>query len=132
MKYYANYKYVLESDESYQTDIYPRKDIISEYVELKSDGLMTLRAGFPTDGPSGPTIDTKTFMRGAFFHDGLYVLLRRNLLQVEDARHRADKLLRQICLEDGMNRVRAWWVYRAVRLGSEHSSHHGRKIQEAP
>ena len=132
MKYYANYKYILAEDEWYQTEIYPRKDIITEHVELKSDGLMTLRAGFPTDGPSGPSIDTKTFMRGAFFHDGLYYLLRENLLNVADARHRADKLLRKICREDGMNRVRAWFVYRAVRLGSEHASHHGRKIQEAP
>ena len=132
MKYYANYKYILAEDESYQTAIFPNKDIVTEYVELDAYGMLTLKDGFPTDGPSGPTFDTKNFMRASFFHDALYFLLRENLLHVHDARHLADKLLREICRKDGMTRIRAWWVYRAVRLGSEHSSHHGRKIQEAP
>jgi len=132
MKYYANYKYILAEDEQYYTQICPLSPITTEFVQLDSNGLMTLKAGFPTDGPSGPSVDTKTFMRGAFFHDGLYMLLRKNLLHVEDARHEADKLLRKICREDGMSWFRAWYVYRAVRLGSEHASHHGRKIQEAP
>ena len=29
----------------------------------------------------------------------------------------ADEILRRICIEDGMTRLRAWWVYQGVRFG---------------
>jgi hypothetical protein len=32
-------------------------------------------------------------------------------------RESADQLLRTVCLQDGMWKVRAWWVYQAVRIG---------------
>jgi hypothetical protein len=68
------------------------------------------------DGPSGPTIDTKGFMRGSLVHDGLYQLMRDGLLDHEEYRKDADLLLKAICLEDGMSRFRAWYVYHGVRL----------------
>ncbi len=82
--------------------------------------------------PSGPTIDTKSFMRGSLAHDALYQLMHEKLLTVADARELADKVLRDICITDGMWKVRAWWVYRAVRIGGKKSSVRGRKIQSAP
>ena len=29
-----------------------------------------------------------------------------------------EKELRRICREDGMSSIRAWWVYRGVRIGA--------------
>jgi len=89
--------------------------IRSPYISLLVTGILRVKKHYAWDGPSGPTIDTKTFMRGSLFHDALYQLMRENLL---DRRYRklADLLLRRICLEDGMNPFRAWYVYHAVRL----------------
>ena len=94
------------------------------YLELTVDnGITTLmiRTGYTWDGPSGPTWDTKTFMRGSLVHDALYQLLREGHLPPND-RKRADEILREICLADGMAKVRAWWVSRGVRIGAKKSS----------
>jgi len=61
-----------------------------------------------------PTIDTKTFMAGSLAHDALYQLIREGILPPFH-RHRADIILRDMCLKDGMSKLRAWYVYRAVR-----------------
>lgn len=80
--------------------------------------LLTIRAGYMWDGPSGPTIDTKNFMRGALIHDALYQLIREDYLKMND-RKQADKILRKVCLEDGMSRIRAWYIYTAVHHFAE-------------
>jgi len=79
------------------------------------NGSLIMDLGYAWDGPSGPTIDTPSFMRGSLVHDALYQLMREGEI---DRKHRkyADELLRRICLEDGMNKFRAWYVYRAVRI----------------
>jgi hypothetical protein len=56
-------------------------------------------------------------MRGSLVHDALYQLMREGLLDPEQWREPADSLLRAICREDGMSAIRAWWVYKGVRLG---------------
>ncbi len=70
--------------------------------------------GYWWDGPSGPTIDTPDFMRGSLVHDAIYQLMREGKLSKKYRKY-ADKLLVQICKEDGM----AWWrrcyVYWFVR-----------------
>jgi Protein of unknown function (DUF1353) len=70
------------------------------------------------DGPSGPTFDTKTFMRASLFHDALCQLIGEGLLDKKYRKY-ADQLLRQIALEDGMSKFRAWYVYMAVRAYSK-------------
>lgn len=112
----CNYKYVVGEDYTVQTNVYPYHDIITEFAKLTKKGILTIKKGFYSDGPSGPTIDTKSFMRGAFVHDAFYYLLRLGVLPAE-FREDVDKELRRMCLEDGMNRVRAWWVYHGVRFG---------------
>ena len=88
---------------------------------LFNDGELTIKIGYRWDGPSGPTPDTKTFMRGALVHDALYQLIRMNILP-KGFRGTADRLLRDICRKDGMNRLRAWWVYSAVRLFAKNAA----------
>lgn len=125
----GKYKYQLEDvSVSVQTRIFPAAAILEEFIILTMDGLLTVHHGYAWDGPSGPTIDTKSFMRGSLFHDALYQLMRRELLarRWKDA---ADRLLQQICIEDGMWKLRAWWVYQGVRLGGRHSSHPDQRRQ---
>ena len=104
-----------------------------DYLDLVSDGSLHIRAGYAWDGPSGPAIDTKNFMRGSLVHDALYQLLRAGLLGAQ-WREPADRALQRICREDGMSRLRAWWVYHGVRLGGGPSASQAgtRPITAAP
>ena len=86
------------------------------FVSLDSAGELSISTDYAWDGPSGPTIDTRNFMRGSLVHDALYQLMRERVLDDRKDRKHADKLLRIIVRKDGMSRMRAWWVYRALRL----------------
>jgi hypothetical protein len=108
------YKYQLVEPYTLALDLYPARAIDTPYVALGLDGTLTIRAGYAWDGPSGPTIDTPSFQRGALVHDALYQLIREGYLPPPCRAH-ADRLLRSLCREDGMSAIRAWWVYRAVR-----------------
>jgi len=118
--YRDNYKYQLDEDYAIQLpDTFKPDsilDIYEPYYILGIDGLLTIKAGYAWDGPSGPTFDTKNFMRGSLVHDVLYQLMRDDHLPTT-CRKAADELLRQICIEDGMTSIRAWWVYQGVRIG---------------
>ncbi|MDJ0785551.1 MAG: hypothetical protein QNK05_02015 [Myxococcota bacterium] len=85
------------------------------WVSLTRSGRLTLKKGYAWDGPSGPTIDTKDFLRGSLVHDACYQLMRERLLPGR-RRKPADVLLWLICLEDGMPKPRADYVYHAVRV----------------
>jgi hypothetical protein len=114
-----NYKYQLAEDYTILTDLHPKKMIMEPkkpvFICLDPDGFLTIKAGYAWDGPSGPTIDTKNFMRGSLVHDALYQLIREKRLPA-DTREYADELLGEICREDGMSAFRAWYVVRAVKL----------------
>lgn len=115
IQYKGGYKYQLTVDYSLIVPIRLDMPILSRFIDLTPDGWLTIKAGYAWDGPSGPTIDTKNFMRGSLVHDALYQLMREGLLP-ESYRNVADVQLRNICLVDGMSTVRAWGVYQAVRL----------------
>lgn len=115
IKYRKGFKYQLVGDYTVQTRIITGRSIKTEFVELTATGELTLKNGYASDGPSGPTIDTKTFIRGAFGHDGKYQLLRMGLIG-NHWREMADQELREDCLQDGMNRLRAWYVYKSVQI----------------
>lgn len=112
--YKKGYKYQLTRTYICHVDIYPSQIIKTRFITLDTTGLLTIRWGYAWDGPSGPTIDTKNFMRGSLVHDVLYQLIRIGKLSLE-CRELADKELRKICLEDGMSHLRTWYVYHSVR-----------------
>lgn len=113
--YNGGYKYQIKKTYAVTSDIKPIESIDTEYIQLHADGVLTIKEGYAWDGPSGPAIDTKDFMRGALVHDALYQLMREKHLDHDTYREAADRQLQKICLEDGMWTVRAWWVYEAVR-----------------
>ena len=84
-------------------------------IDDNGDRLLAIFKGYAWDGASGPTFDDKTNMRASLVHDALYQLMREKLL---DRKHRkyADELFRDICIEDGMGKFRAWYYYQAVRI----------------
>lgn len=110
------YKYNLSADYTHQTELRVAQAIeIPSVITLDTRGVLTIRAGYAWDGPSGPTIDTPSFMRGSLVHDVLYQLMREGYLPQHHRKY-ADQLLREICLEDGMWPIFAWLAYQGVRL----------------
>jgi hypothetical protein len=116
------YKYELVDTVMVQTDILDLPDIDTEYIALFSNGQLFIKMCYAWDGASGPAIDTKTIMRGSLVHDALYQLMREGHLDRAKYRDVADQLLRKICIEDGMWKARANWVYWAVKSFAKRSS----------
>jgi len=66
------YKYQLTEDYSVDSGIKVKEKIDTPFIILEPDGNLTIKKKYAWDGPSGPTIDTKTFMRGSLVHDAFY------------------------------------------------------------
>lgn len=122
--YRAGYRYQLAVDHSIAIEIRLPASVSNRYIRLMDDGILTIRQDYAWDGPSGPSIHTPNFMRGSLVHDALYQLLREGHLAAEH-RVTADRILQRICREDGMSRLRAWWVYQGVRLAGGPSADPG-------
>lgn len=116
IKYREGYLYQLAEDYTCETGVKPPGGVGNHFIKLSSSGQLIVKKDYAWDGPSGPALDTKNFMRGSLEHDALYQLMREGLLP-PSFRILADTRLREVCREDGMSAVRAWWVYQGVRVG---------------
>jgi hypothetical protein len=117
IKYRDGYKYQLGETYSLLVAVTPIKDIRTDFISLTTHGLLTIQWGYAWDGPSGPTRDTKTFMRGSLVHDALNDLMRNGYLRVDEWRYVVDNELYRICREDGMSWIRAQYAWLGVRIG---------------
>ncbi len=131
IRYKCGYKYQLYEDYEVQTKIIPIQDVRTRFLDLTERGLLTIRAGYAWDGPSGPAIDTATFMRASLVHDALYQLIREGFLE-RGWRDEADNEMRRICVEDGMSRFRAWYAYHAVSVFGGRVGMKPRSVHVAP
>ena len=84
------------------------------FVRILSKGDLIALAGYAWDGPSGLTFDTKSSIRGSLWHDIGYQLIRTGVLSKSLYKPLFDKLLRDVCIEDGMWTWRANLWYKAV------------------
>ncbi len=82
---------------------------------LRPDGFLEVKRGYAWDGPSGPTIDTKTFMRASVVHDVLYQCLREGKLP-PSKRKLADQELVRYAKMDGMNPIRRSYAFWSLRV----------------
>jgi hypothetical protein len=132
IKYISGGKHQLVEDVTFQTEIHPTDDIITEFVELKTDGTLILKTGFFWDGCSGPTIDTLSSRRAGAIHDGLYRLAQKKLIGGELNRRKTDRIFYEYLIEDGMWKFRAkvWW--RSVRRWAKKSYTKRKKVHTAP
>ena len=115
------YKYTLHRKYECNIRIGVTAPIITKHIHLGINGDIFIKAGYSWDGPSGPAIDTKNFMRASLIHDALYQLMREGLLDIS-RRKETDKVMYNICREDGMSKPRAWWAYQGVRIGGASSA----------
>jgi hypothetical protein len=96
---------------------------------LKNDGVLEIGKGYAWDVPSGPSIDTLNFMRGSLMHDAFYQLIRMEKIPYSYKDY-ADRLLQKICIEDGMSKFRAWYVYQAVKRFAGEAAKPGSEIPD--
>ncbi len=117
ISYKKGYKYQLYKNYTIYIPLLPDDEVESPYICLTKEGILTIKKGYAWDGPSGPTPDVCSFMRGALVHDALYQLMRNRYLDHDIHRNTADRLLQTMCREDGMNFIAAWFVYLGVKYG---------------
>lgn len=131
ISYKTGYKYQLASEYKINIGTKFSKDIIFDWVSLLKDGTLIISKGYAWDGASG-AFDTKSILRASLVHDALYQLIRLKLIP-ESTRDLADKLLQKLCIEDGMNSIRAWYVYQAVHIfGKKFTTERERPVEIAP
>lgn len=111
------YRYQLAEDYALPIYIYPGKPITTEYTQLTISGLLTVKKGYVWNGPSWFIMNTRNLVRGSLLHAALYEMMREGSLDRHIWQEEADRLLQEICKEDGMSALRAWWIYQRVRLG---------------
>jgi len=116
IKYSFGGKYKWHLDEAIARQVDIPGEVEHEFYSL-DHGILMAKNGYEWDGASGPAIDTANFMRGSCLHDLLYQLMREGVID-RKYRKRCDQIMREICLEDGMSKIRAWWVYSGVRIGA--------------
>ena len=116
-----NYKYELKGDYALGIPIVGC-DVRTEYIDLDSDGRLLMKDRYAWDGATDPARDTLTVMRASLVHDALYQLMRLGELDPDEHRLTADRIFRDICLEDGMCAFRAHYSFLAVRwFGGRHA-----------
>ena len=139
IKYKEGFKYQLVGDYVVEInlDLPVGFKVVQYYIELShvrpGRSLLRIFTGYAWDGASGPTWDDKKNMRSSLVHDVLYQLMRYGFLS-RAHRKQVDMIFRQMCIDDGMNRVRAWYYYHAVRkfAGSAVMGRTARKVLVAP
>lgn len=101
-----------------------RRVLLKDLVYENSKYVITIKAGFETDGASIPkflwSVISSPFygpiIYGAIVHDGLYTAMKLS-------RKESDGLLKEMNLESGYNKVKAMLVYSGVRVfGGSHWS----------
>lgn len=110
------YKYQTVKPLVFLTDICPDEEIQHPFFTLQKDGVLTVNAGYAWDGASGPAIDTKSFLRGSLAHDVFYQMNQLRLPIPLDWKDKADDLLARLVCEDGMSKLRCWWVRKSVGI----------------
>ena len=115
LAYVSGYKYQLTETYTIAIPIHG-VSAQTDYITLTPTGELTIKKGYSWDGASFIAIDTKSIMRGSLVHDCLYQAIRLGLIP-RHLRASADQIMQNICLEDGMMRIRAFWIKKALSIG---------------
>jgi hypothetical protein len=102
IEYSSGYAFVLEKEYSLtvQVPLLPTRKVGTRFVSMDKTGLLVVAEGYAWDGASGPMRQSPDIIRPSLVHDALYQLMREDLIDRAN-RAAADKLLRDMCVEDG-------------------------------
>ncbi len=126
---YAEVDYKYQLAQAFEIDLPLLPDARADIPNaiLWPNGHILINKGFCWDGPSGPTLDTPAFMRGALVHDALYRMMRLGALP-ETWRPQADNILRDLCTTDGMSKLRSWYVHWAVKRFASTAARRSKRV----
>ena len=111
------YKYQLARDYRIKLAVIPFEPICLPFVLMDTSGDTIIKTGYAWNGASGPTVDTRDTMAGSLVHDLLYQLIRLGLIDSKYKEY-ADRILKEICIDDGMNSIRAaCWLWAVKTFG---------------
>ncbi len=132
--YRCGYKYQLAKKYQISTSFQPQQAILTEFIDLTLDGILTIKSGYAWDGVSGPVYDSEHNMRASLVHDALYQLIRAGALADKSDRKKADQLFKKLCIEDGVLPFFARTYYRVLRrFGKKASQAQSQKrLMQAP
>ena len=129
ISYRSDYKYQLAEGYKINISIRPKSNIKTEFIDLDTDGNLTVKKGYAWDGPSGPVKDTDENMRASLVHDALYQLMRNDKIKSRTHRKAADQEFKDICKVDGVSNLRASAYYKALRkFGKTAASPQNKKV----
>ena len=63
IRYRSDYKSQLAEQYKISISIKPNSNIETDFIDLDTDGNLTVKNGYAWDGPSGPVMDTDENMR---------------------------------------------------------------------
>jgi hypothetical protein len=139
IKYRRGIKYQLIETYAATIDIRPDSDIQTQWLSLTKGGVITIASGYCWDGPSGPTWDSRNFMRAALVHDAIYQLIRmeklgKNDIERSSFRNAGDIEMGIIQKEDRMNPARRFVTHFGVSKFASYAADpkHRRKVFTAP
>lgn len=116
--YARGYKYQLRENAIAESGVRPCELVQHEYFSITPEGLIFVRAGYAWDGASSIAVDTPGTIYASLFHDVGYQAIRLGL--IADAwRLELDRMYERLCIEGGVNRIRAKYHYLALRFGGE-------------
>lgn len=111
---YRPVKALLRKDYLRLIPIHPNKELKFHRITLMPDGRLFINKGYAWDHASG-AFDTKSIIEAALVHDALSELMHNNLLPKRYWNEAAD-IMYSICRKNGMFRLRAAWIRRAIKL----------------
>lgn len=123
-------KYILAKPYQDFAPFKPLKDIVTSYGAFFTNGQYEVSTGFLFSA-NWPAINTDDGKRAACIHDFFYCLMKDGHLD-RDYRDDADRLFYNMLIEDGMISFRAWYWYKAVRIGGDAALDSKVKIKYAP
>lgn len=129
--YRDGYRYQLADYYTLDVRLIPAAPIVTEWITLDQHGVLTIRAGYAWDGPSGPTVDSSCAMRASLVHDALYQLIGLHLLPTATRAH-ADRIFLELCEADGMGLVRRTVWHRMVRWFGPRGGSDDKPVRYAP
>ena len=86
----------------FNKELFPKVNVKTDFIELTSTGVLTLKKGYAFDGVSGFP-DMKSLLCGAGVHDALYQLIRLGHIDIKLITLADDEMIR-ICKKRGANK----------------------------
>jgi hypothetical protein len=124
-------KYIVAKEYKDVAPFKPTRSILTTYGVFLTSGEYYVKEGFLFSA-NWPAINTFSTRRAACIHDFFYCLMKDGHLP-RSYRYDVDYLLYNMLLEDGMNPLRAWGWFKAVRLGGDAALDSPRpKVQYSP